>query len=81
MFLVSIFISIFSLGDVFFYDLIENMVYAINLGFFSLIHAYILEIWSSSNVSCFLCVPFLVFLFHFEGQGLAVTQAGFELAL
>lgn len=42
----------------FLYDLVEDLVYAIGLGFFSLICAYNLKIWSFHGVQYFLDVAF-----------------------
>lgn len=52
----------FSLGDLFFYDLVKDLVSAIDLVFLSFIYANNLKVWSFDGDSHFLHVAFFSFL-------------------
>lgn len=51
-----------NLGEVFFYDIIEDLVYGIDLAFFSFIYAYNLNSWSFNGIPKFFHVCLFVFV-------------------
>lgn len=59
--LASVWLCLFLVWREFFYDIVEDLVHAIDLGFFSLVYFYTWKIWSLHGDLHFLYAPFLCF--------------------